>query len=319
MDEFTHIDQSGKAKMVDVSEKNDTRREALACGRVTMRPETLALIKKGEIKKGAVLETARVAGIMGVKKTPELIPMCHQLLISGIDINFEFIDKRTIEVKATARTTGKTGVEMETITGVSAALLNAYDMLKPLDTELSMTNIQVVEKRGGKSQYRETFESPLKAAVLVISDSTYEGAREDKSGKIINEFLEEMPVETVVYEILPDNQQQIQDRILSLVKEDSCDLVITTGGTGFGPKDVTVEATRPILEKMAPGIVEKIRDYGSQRTPYAMLSREVAGTIGESLVLNLPGSSNGAKESMQALFPGVLHIFPMLWGGGHEK
>jgi molybdenum cofactor synthesis domain-containing protein len=192
-------------------------------------------------------------------------------------------------------------------------------MLKPLDKEMKMTDIRVVKKRGGKSQYKEEFSEPLKAAVLVISDSTYEGTREDKSGKIIKEFLQDLPVETAVYDILPDKKKQFRERIHSLVKDEGFDLVITTGGTGFGPKDLTVEATRPILEKLAPGIAEKIRDYGTQRTPYAMLSREVAGTVGTSLILNLPGSSNGARESMQALFPGVLHIFPMLWGGGHEK
>lgn len=151
MEQFSHIDSAGRAKMVDVTEKDDTKREALAWGTVTMEPKTLQLIRDGKIEKGAVLETARVAGIMAVKRTWELIPMCHQLLITGIDIEFEFVDDRTIGIKATARTAGKTGVEMEALTGVSVAALTIYDMCKAVDKGMVIGDIKLLRKTGGKS------------------------------------------------------------------------------------------------------------------------------------------------------------------------
>lgn len=151
MERLSHIDSSGMAKMVDVTEKDDTKREALAWGTVTMEPETLRLIRDGKIEKGAVLETARVAGIMAVKRTWELIPMCHQLLITGVDIEFEFVDGRTIGIRAAARTTGKTGVEMEALTAVSVAALTIYDMCKAVDKGMVIGDIKLLRKAGGKS------------------------------------------------------------------------------------------------------------------------------------------------------------------------
>jgi molybdenum cofactor synthesis domain-containing protein len=106
---------------------------------------------------------------------------------------------------------------------------------------------------------------------------------------------------------------------LRQLADENIDLIITTGGTGFGPKDITPEATANVIEKEAPGLVETIRRYGKERTPYAMLSRELAGIRGKTVIINLPGSSKGAQESMEALFPGLLHAFPMLWGGGHDE
>ena len=153
---------------------------------------------------------------------------------------------------------------------------------------------------------------------MVISDSTFKGNRTDKSGKIIQDFLAEKNIETQTYEIIPDIKEKISSRLISLADNEDYDLVITTGGTGFGPKDVTPEATLEVIEKQAPGIVEAIRKHGKDRTPYAMLSREVAGIRGTTVIITMPGSSKGAKESMQALFPGLLHAFPMLWGSGHD-
>lgn len=304
--------------MINVSHKFNTLRYAKAEGYLKAAPDTLQHVKNNTVPKGDVLATARAAGISAAKRTSDIVVFCHPLPLDWIDLSFEIKSDR-LKVVAEVETVWKTGVEMEAITAVSGALLNSYDMLKPLDKQMSIGDISVIKKRGGKSQYREEFDRPLKAAVLVISDSTFEGTRKDKSGKVIKELLQDQPVTLEIYEVLPDDEVGIRERVRSLVKEDKCDLVITTGGTGFGPKDVTSEAVQSLIEKPASGIVEKLRDYGAQRTPYAMLSREIAGTIGQSLIITLPGSSNGARESMQALFPGVLHIFPMLWGGGHGK
>jgi len=148
---FSHIDDKGKVKMVDVSQKDVTERKAIAVGKVIMKTSTLEMIKNGEIKKGAVLETARISGIMGVKKTPDIIPMCHPLLISGIDIEFEFGDKDTIIIKAVVKNSGKTGVEMEALTGVSIAALTIYDMCKAVDKEMIINDIKLSYKSGGES------------------------------------------------------------------------------------------------------------------------------------------------------------------------
>lgn len=151
MSEFSHIDEKGKAKMVDVTEKRDTVREARARGQITMKKKTLQKIKYGNIEKGAVLETARVAGIMAVKNTSDHIPMCHQLLISGIDVEFSYPDTKTLSIEVAARTTGKTGVEMEAMTGVSITALTVYDMCKAVDKKMKIGEIKLIKKTGGKS------------------------------------------------------------------------------------------------------------------------------------------------------------------------
>ena len=150
-EEFSHIDEEGKVKMVDVSEKDVTNRKAIAVGKIKMKSKTLKMIKEGNIKKGAVLETARISGIMGVKKTPDIIPMCHPLLISGINIEFEFKGEDTIKIKAIVKNSGKTGVEMEALTGVSIAALTIYDMCKAVDKDMIIGDIKLNYKAGGKS------------------------------------------------------------------------------------------------------------------------------------------------------------------------
>ncbi|UCH62023.1 MAG: bifunctional molybdenum cofactor biosynthesis protein MoaC/MoaB [Fidelibacterota bacterium] len=304
--------------MINVSPKSPTLRYARAEGFLKAGETTLDRVRSNSIPKGDVPGTARTAGIAAAKRTSDWIVFCHPIPLDWVEVEVQIV-KYGLKVTAEVESVWKTGVEMEALTAVSAALLNAYDMLKPLDDNLEITGIKVAEKRGGKSQYRESFDIPLKTAVLVISDATYQGKRKDKSGETIKELLKTQPVNVAAYEILPDERELIRDRLQTLAKNDGYDLVITIGGTGFGPRDVTPEATAPILEKVAPGIAEVMRRYGSDRTPYAMLSREVAGTIGTTLIINLPGSVRGARESLEALLPGVLHIFPMLWGQGHGE
>jgi cyclic pyranopterin phosphate synthase len=149
---LTHFDEEGKARMVDVSEKAATLREAIAGGSVRMKPETLRLIKDRRISKGDVLGVARVAGIMAAKRTPDLIPMCHPLNITSVNIDFEVDDKKNkIDIKATVKITGQTGVEMEALTAAAGAALTIYDMCKAVDKEMVVSEIMLLEKRGGKS------------------------------------------------------------------------------------------------------------------------------------------------------------------------
>lgn len=302
--------------MIDVSPKFNTLRYAKAKGVIHTNPETIQRVKKHDVPKGNVLEVARSAGISAAKRTSEWMVFCHPLPLDWVEVTSEIFDAR-IEVTSEVKAIWKTGVEMEALTAVSAALLNMYDMLKPLDDRLSIGEIRLAEKKGGKSQFSDTLAHPITAAVLVISDSTFAGKREDRSGKIIKEFLTTQPVDVKLYEILPDDKEGISKRLIELVDQENIELVLTTGGTGMGPKDVTPEATKTVIEKEVPGIAEAMRKHGRDRTPYAMLAREVCGMRKKSVIINLPGSSKGAKESLEALFPGLLHGFLMMWGGKH--
>lgn len=303
--------------MIDISEKLDTLREAIAQSSLRVKPETIDLVRRGGAPKGNVLDVARVAGIIAAKKTSELIPYCHQIPLNWVSVDFEILEGEIV-IKTHAKAVWKTGVEMEALTAASIAALTVYDMLKPVDDSIEIVSVRLVEKRGGKSQWKEDFKTPLKTAVLVLSDTVFQGKKEDRSGKTILEKLKKEPVEVVGYKILPDEFETIRKELIRLSDEERVDLILTTGGTGLSPRDVTVEATEAVIEREVPGIAEAVRIYGFQRTPYAMLSREVSGVRGKTMIINLPGSSRGVAESMDALFPWVLHAFWILRSGGHE-
>jgi cyclic pyranopterin phosphate synthase len=149
---FTHFDKEGKARMVDVSDKAETERSATAKGSVLMQPATLALIKEGGVKKGDVLSVARLAGIMGAKRTPDLIPLCHPLALTSVQVDLTFDEARNaVDITATCKLTGKTGVEMEALTAVSVAALTVYDMCKAVDKGMQIVDIRLTHKSGGKS------------------------------------------------------------------------------------------------------------------------------------------------------------------------
>ena len=152
MEDFTHFNESGRARMVDVSAKDETARTAVAFGRVLVNAETFALIRSGGLKKGDVLTTAQIGGIMGAKRTSEIIPMCHNVPLSGVDIDFHMNeDALAVEITATAKCTGQTGVEMEALTAVSVAALTVYDMCKAVQRDIVIDRICLLRKSGGKS------------------------------------------------------------------------------------------------------------------------------------------------------------------------
>ena len=304
--------------MIDISSKFETLREARAEARVKMAESTVEAVRKGQVPKGNVLEIARAAAVMATKKTSELIPFCHPLPIDFVGIDYK-LKKNEIAIRSEVRSIWKTGVEMEALTAVSVAALTIYDMLKPLDKGLVIEKIVLLEKKGGKSDFQDRFTKPLKGGVLVISDSTFKGERKDKSGEIIRNRLKEYPIVLEEFKILPDDKETISKEVIRLSDKQKLDIIITTGGTGLGPKDVTPEATKEVLDRIVPGITEAMRSFGQRRTPYAMLSRNVAGVRGKTLIINLPGSSRGVEESMNSLFPGVLHSMKMIRGGGHNS
>ncbi|MGV3704686.1 MAG: bifunctional molybdenum cofactor biosynthesis protein MoaC/MoaB [Arcticibacter sp.] len=316
--------------MRDITSKQITLRSARAVSVIFCSAETIGLIRNEELPKGNLFDVARAAGFIGAKLTPQLLPHCHPVAIDGMDIRFSFLskdehaeyfDEQTLErtgivVLGEAKSIGRTGIEMEMLTAVSVAALEIYDMLKPVDTALEIGHIKLLKKTGGKSDRKRFFATPPNCAVLVCSDSTAEGKREDKSGKIICQMLEEINAKVVDYQIVADQKEDIQNQIKKWVAED-VHFIFTTGGTGLGPRDNTVEAVSEILERDADGITEAIRSYGQMRTPLAMMSRAVAGSIAQTLIVTLPGSSSGARESMEAIVPAVFHARKMMKGGGH--
>ncbi|MEO8534343.1 MAG: bifunctional molybdenum cofactor biosynthesis protein MoaC/MoaB [Flavobacterium sp.] len=303
--------------MVDITHKISTLRSATATAIVKVsRQETIDAVVNNLVPKGNVLEMAKTAGLFAVKNTHLSIPDCHPIPIEFTSVEYK-IEDLTIQIIFSVKTVYKTGVEVEAMHGASIVALTMYDMLKPIDKEIEISTIKLISKEGGKSSFKNKFPNVIKAAVFVCSDSIFAGDKEDRSGKIIVEKLASYGVETGHYEIIPDEIDIIQEKTKAFAAAHQ--LVIFTGGTGLSPRDITPEALSPLLESRIPGIEEAIRNYGQQRMPYAMLSRTVAGTLGKSLILALPGSSNGARESMDAVFPHLLHVFHILKGKNHDS
>ena len=303
--------------MIDITHKNTTLRTAIAQAIVKVSSqETIYAIVNHKVPKGNVFEMAKTAGLFAVKKTSDMIPDCHPLPVEYTAVSYE-ISGLEIHVQMEVKTIYRTGVEVEAMHGVSVVALTMYDMLKPIDKEIEIGNIKLVSKKGGKSDYRDAYKKNITAAVFVCSDSVSAGTKEDKAGKIISEKLKQFDVEVVNYSVLPDEIDRIEAAALGEVAKGT-DLILFTGGTGLSPRDVTPEAIQPLLDREIPGITEAARSYGQERMPYAMLSRSIAGTKDESLILTLPGSSGGARETMDALFPSVLHVFRIFKGARHD-
>ncbi|WP_298553174.1 bifunctional molybdenum cofactor biosynthesis protein MoaC/MoaB [uncultured Algibacter sp.] len=303
--------------MVDITHKSTTLRTAIAQAVVKVsKIETIQAIENDTVPKGNVFAMSKAAGLLGVKRTPDILPDCHPLPIEFTGIEY-VTNGLEITILFTVKTIYKTGVEVEAMHGASVVALNMYDMLKPIDKGIEIHAIKLLNKKGGKSDFTDKFRKDLRAAVVVCSDTISAGHKEDKAGKAIINKLEECDVKISEYVIIPDEVDAIQQKAKSYQKQ-GIDMVIYTGGTGLSGRDVTPEALLPLLERRIPGIEEAIRSYGQERMPFSMLSRSIAGTIGDTLVLALPGSTNGAKESMEAIFPAVLHVFRILKGARHD-
>jgi len=303
--------------MVDITHKSNTLRTATAQAIVVVsKTETIQAIEADKVPKGNVFAMSKAAGLLGVKKTPELLPDCHPMPIEFTGIDYE-INGLEIKVKVTVTTIYKTGVEVEAMHGASVVALNMYDMLKPIDKGVEIHHIKLLEKKGGKSDFKDKYRTDLTAAVIVCSDTISAGQKEDKAGKVIMSKLENISVKILDYKVIPDEKEEIQEVALKHVSE-NVDMVIFTGGTGLSKRDVTPEALSPLFDREIPGVVETVRKYGQDRTPYSMLSRSVAGVKDQTLILALPGSTKGAAESMDALFPALLHLFRIFKGARHD-
>lgn len=301
--------------MVNITHKNNTLRKAIATAVVQVSSEqTIDAVLNNKVPKGNVFEMSKTAGLFAAKKTSDVIPDCHPLPIEFTAITFD-VRGLEIHIFTEIHTIYKTGVEVEAMHSASVVALTMYDMLKPIDKNIEIKSIKLVDKKGGKSDIKDTAEG-VKSAVIVCSDTISAGKKEDKAGKAIIAHLEKLNIENQEYKIIPDEILEIQSNVKRLIREGK-NLVIITGGTGLSKRDVTPEAIKPLLDREIPGVAEQIRAYGQDRTPYSMLSRSVVGTIGETLVMALPGSTKGASESMEAIFPAILHIYKIFKGGKH--
>lgn len=300
--------------MVDITQKNSTLRKAIAQAIVKVSlPETIQAIKNRTVPKGDVLECARVAGLFAAKRTADMIPDCHPLPVEFTSVSYE-VGEMEVKILVEIHTIYKTGVEVEAMHAASVVALTMYDMLKPIDKGVMIEQIKLVEKKGGKSDLnKKPLGKDLKAKIVVCSDSISAGKGEDKAGLAIQSKLEKHGILGSDYVIIPDEFALIQKTAMEAVAE-KFDLVIFTGGTGLSPRDVTPEALEGIIERRVPGVEEAIRNYGQQRTPFAMLSRSIVGLIGETLIMGVPGSTKGAEESIDAVFPAVLHLFKVMEG-----
>lgn len=304
--------------MFNVSNKVDTLRSATAQSSIKVTPSTIELIKEERIPKGNVIESAKISAVLGVKKTWELIPYCHPIPIDHVHVHL-LLHESMVEITVRVESVWKTGVEMEALTGCSMAVLTVYDMLKPIDEHLSIETIRLLEKTGGKKDYIEDREKKVKVAILVISDSTFNGKRVDKSGKMIINRLhtQHNNTEVIGYEIMPDEINIVKTNLIKYSDEKRVDLIITVGGTGFSKRDITPEATKLVIERETKGISEAIRSHGQRRTPLSMLSRGISGLRGNTLIINLPGSTKGVSQSLDLLLPSIFHSFSMIEGKGH--
>lgn len=303
--------------MVDITHKSNTKRTAIAQAIVhASSADTIVAIKDHKVPKGNVLDFARAAALLGVKNTSSSIPDCHPLPIEHCKVDYELNDKDVI-ITLTVETIYKTGVEVEAMHGAMIAALTIYDMLKPVDKNLVIGDIKLLEKKGGKSSFKDQIGETIKTKIIVCSDTVSAGKKEDRAGEAIAQKLLNFDIKASKT-IIPDDEKQIQHIIKEATSEHT-DLLLFTGGTGLSPRDITPETIKPLLDREIPGLMEAARSYGQDRTHYAMLSRGIAGMIGNMLVITLPGSTNGAIESMDALFPYVLHIFKVAQGFRHGK
>jgi molybdenum cofactor biosynthesis protein MoaC len=289
--------------MVNITHKSNTLRKAVAVANVMVSlQETIRAINEKRVPKGDVFSFAKVAALFAVKKTDTVIPDCHPLPVEFTDVRFSVHDL-CITLEVEVHTIYKTGVEVEAMHGAAVAALTLYDMLKPIDPHIEIQQIKLLSKSGGKSDRKNT--EAINAAVVVCSDSISQQKATDKAGLAVVDKLKQLQINTLHYTIIPDEVTTIQNTIHEFVNK-NIELLIFVGGTGVSKRNVTPDVVKPLLEVELPGIMEQARSYGQERMPYAMLSRSVAGFIQNTLVLTFAGSTGGATEYIDALFPAVL-------------
>ncbi|MEA2215824.1 MAG: cyclic pyranopterin monophosphate synthase [Solirubrobacteraceae bacterium] len=351
-DRLTHIDEHGRARMVDVGDKQPSRRSARARARLRMTPAAATAVRDGSGPKGEVLTVARLAGIQAAKQTAGLIPLAHPLPLTFVDVDATVdASAGVVTIEAEARTTAETGVEMEAMTAVAVAALTVYDMVKGLERGIEIEQVVLLEKHGGRSDYsrqepgpdapspsaalpgaeggagvverrrvpRERAPmvergSPKGAALVTISTSKAAGHGTDESGPRLRALAEQLGLEVISEEILGDERRAIEIRLRQLSEQHRCALVLTSGGTGVAPGDVTPEATLAVIEREIDGLAEAMRLASKPHTPNWMLSRGVVGVRDGTLIVNLPGSPKSIEQIGEQIGGALTHALALIAG-----
>ncbi len=333
-------------RMIDIGEKKDTQRRAIASGVFFASPQTIQRIRERTLPKGDVLTLAEMAGIQGAKKTSDLLPLCHPLPLTSVRVWME-PKEYEIHVYCEAKAFGKTGVEMEALCGVNAALLCIYDLTKGIDPVLRIGDIRLEIKEGGKSgqwinpesktakillsqvssgipeKERAPRLNKLNAAVITLSDRCARKEAQDLSGPCATQWLEAQGAKVKHTLILPDETKTLRNELTRLVSSRELDLIITTGGTGLSTRDITPDAVLSLAHELQgreiPGFGELLRQKGSQSTPHSWLSRSVAVIVKNALIVCLPGSPKAVEEGLNAVGDLIPHALHTHQGGGHES
>ena len=313
MEKFSHIDEKGKVKMVDITDKSRTVRMARAAGDVYLKHETINQIIDDKLPKGNVLTTAKIAGIQAAKKTADLIPLCHQLNLSFIDIKFE-INSDYISIKATVKTKEATGVEMEALSAVFGAAITIYDMCKSIDKRIEIKSIKLEEKIGGKSNHATDYRPNV--GIITLSDSVSAGTRQDISGKILADGFLDSGCSVEHRVALEDGSKQLVPLITKWVNS-GVELILTSGGTGLGPRDLTIETIDELFDSKLTGVEQALHSFGRGKAKTAMLSRLTAGLFKGAIIIALPGSKGAANDALKVLIPTIFHSFHMMRGEQH--
>lgn len=297
--------------MKDITRKPDTLRSAEATATLTAPTAVIAMIRNGEIEKGDPLEAAKTAAYLAAKKTWDLLPLCHPLPLQNIDVDYE-LGETTIRIDTRVEVIAGTGVEMEALTAASIAALTLYDMLKPhAMTDLSIGDIRLLKKTGGKSQYRRRIDPPARGALILAAESREDADRRGSTLDEVAAYLSEAGIDCGEPITLTDAPSELAETATTALAK-TPDLLVVVGGTGITRNDKTVETLEPLIETPMPGMVEAIRQHGQRRTPFALMSRAIAGLHGKTLILSLPGSSGAAIESLDAVIAGLVHTLEVL-------
>jgi cyclic pyranopterin phosphate synthase len=325
-------------RMIDVGPKEATRRRAVARGTIRLSLEAFIALQEKTNPKGDVLALAEIAGIQAVKRAPEMIPLCHTLAIEAVRLWFDILPALLeVTVFCEVGTTSKTGVEMEALSGVNGALLTIYDLSKAVNPVLSISEIRLDLKEGGKSgrwthpDLKEKSQEPstvvthwksdlkdVRAALLVVSDRCAKGTTLDRSGPQLSAYLKSQGADIRRNAVVADEVEEIRREIAHMCNDLGSRLIIATGGTGASLRDVTPEALAPLWTKKLPGIGEALRIQGSVYTPMSWLSRSEGGIVGRTLVILLPGSLKAVEQALLTLDPMLSHLLHIIEGGNHE-
>jgi cyclic pyranopterin monophosphate synthase len=293
--------------MIDITHKYNTLRIAQAEAIVSLgSEETMERVQSKTVPKGDVLEMAKTAGLLGIKQTAHLIPDCHPLPIEFTGISYD-LSTSEIKILVTCKTIYKTGVEVEAMHGASIVALTIYDMLKPIDKNIEIKRIRLVSKSGGKSDIKNRDTSNMKAAIINCSNAIMRGDKLPLASEATSQLLHDNGLNQAIIHNVEEDAVKLTSIVKQLLQE-GVDLIVCLGSTGLTTKDVANKVFSKLIEIPAPGVIEATRSHGLDRSPAAMLSNGQAGFINNTFVLSLPGSQNGARESLERLFPFIIHV-----------